>query len=614
MTNAVALHADRLKAPARQAVPAVAAAVKRHPWRAVTLVLLAFLWLHYGILGLLAGTVLVTWLDPTRTIRRWWHDYTLELLGVVVGLVLLAASPGPWWADWLIGALVLVHPLPRAKLRDRIRFARTRAGWEEACYRIGYASHAHRDNGEWTKDVDPPRLSRVTESPTNLQLVVAMRSGRSVEDLAKYNHRLASFYDARSVEVKPDPEGNALAHVTIWPGPDLLAAAAIPWQPPENPSLWGAIMLGKDAYGHERGVRLTGGGHMLIGGQTGYGKSVLLRQICTVAALDPDTHKWLFDGSGSDLLPFKSLVDGRYAMASDAEAALKLVTRAVAHMDERFAELRAAGKDKFTSGEVNLLVFDEVQKFLCDAKFTKLLFRVISEGRKVGFVVVGATQKPEGAIIKTYVRDQFVNALALRCKNTDSSDTILGKGTASQDPETGDASRLPIDGKGLALLHGNVSEPVRIRLYNITQQEAEAVVAQAGKGPFTPQSGLPSLPTPLPTLESDPLPALPQFYGKDEWSGQAGGQCGVTPIGDRSAAFAQSDLPASANPSPEGSDAGGGQGSPRNLSERVIAAIRADPTASNRALAESVGCSQRTIGNYKRRLSEELSELSEELT
>jgi S-DNA-T family DNA segregation ATPase FtsK/SpoIIIE len=65
-------------------------------------------------------------------------------------------------------------------------------------------------------------------------------------------------------------------------------------------------------------------------------------------------------------------------------------------------------------------------------QFAELLRDLVSRGRAAGIIVVATTQKPSHEIVPTWIRDLFSFRLAMRCTNSDSSDTILGQGWASQ--------------------------------------------------------------------------------------------------------------------------------------------------------------------------------------
>jgi hypothetical protein len=96
------------------------------------------------------------------------------------------------------------------------------------------------------------------------------------------------------------------------------------------------------------------------------------------------------------------------------------------------------------------------------AAFSTLLRDFVARGRAAGMVTVATTQKPSADVVPTYLRDLFGFRWALRCSTPDASDTILGRGWASQG-----SSAASIDpatrGVGLLLQEGGV--PVRLRAF-----------------------------------------------------------------------------------------------------------------------------------------------------
>jgi S-DNA-T family DNA segregation ATPase FtsK/SpoIIIE len=87
---------------------------------------------------------------------------------------------------------------------------------------------------------------------------------------------------------------------------------------------------------------------------------------------------------------------------------------------------------------LHVLVIDELAFYLRGGEkalrdqFGELLRDLVSRGRAAGIIVVATTQKPSHEIVPTWIRDLFSFRLAMRCTSSDSSDTILGQGWASQ--------------------------------------------------------------------------------------------------------------------------------------------------------------------------------------
>jgi len=154
-------------------------------------------------------------------------------------------------------------------------------------------------------------------------------------------------------------------------------------------------------------------------------------------------------------------------------------------MDLRYATLAATRRRKMTAQDLeglHLLVIDELafylrggQKGLRD-EFSELLRDLVSRGRAAGIIVVATTQKPSHEIVPTWIRDLFSFRLAMRCTSSDSSDTILGQGWASQG-----FSAAAIDpsmrGVGYLLAEGGV--PVLVMTPFLSDDEIEIIESRA---------------------------------------------------------------------------------------------------------------------------------------
>jgi DNA segregation ATPase FtsK/SpoIIIE-like protein len=75
-------------------------------------------------------------------------------------------------------------------------------------------------------------------------------------------------------------------------------------------------------------------------------------------------------------------------------------------------------------------------------------------------VTVATTQKPSADVVPTYLRDLFGFRWALRCSTPEASDTILGRGWASQGYS---AAQIDPTTRGVGLLLQEGGVPVRLR-------------------------------------------------------------------------------------------------------------------------------------------------------
>ena len=164
-----------------------------------------------------------------------------------------------------------------------------------------------------------------------------------------------------------------------------------------------------------------------------------LSTIVAAAALDPSVQLTLLDGKHVELIAWSDVADE--FVGADQEAAVAALEDLRDIMDDRYALLAHHRRRKMASDDLeglHVLVIDELAFYLRGGKkvlrdqFGELLRDLVSRGRAAGIIVIATTQKPSHEIVPTWIRDLFSFRLAMRCTSSDSSDTILGQGWASQ--------------------------------------------------------------------------------------------------------------------------------------------------------------------------------------
>lgn len=251
----------------------------------------------------------------------------------------------------------------------------------------------------------------------------------------------------------------------------------------ENGNLW-QIVLAKTP-------------HLLISGASGAGKGSVLWSI--VRALMPGilagtAEIWGIDPKGIELSQGKGAFR-RYAARLDAE--VKLLEDAVEYMGARKDRMAAKKQRDHVAapGEPTLyILIDEIGMLTLygvDDKTKKrvsnLLGEIITQGRALGVVIVGALQDPRKDVIK--IRDLFPGRIALRVAEAQHCDLVLGPGSRAAGAR---ADKIPEDMPGVAyMVVDGVPKPSRGRVGWVDNAEIErmeaAVVAarQAGTIPTT---------------------------------------------------------------------------------------------------------------------------------
>ena len=100
---------------------------------------------------------------------------------------------------------------------------------------------------------------------------------------------------------------------------------------------------------------------------------------------------------------------------------------------------------------------------------------LLSQGRAVGVVVVGAVQDPRKDVLP--MRDLFPTRIALRLNEAEQVGLVLGPGARNRGAH---ADLIPdsLPGVGYVTVDG-IAEPVRVRFSNVTDSHIAQLVAPA---------------------------------------------------------------------------------------------------------------------------------------
>lgn len=165
--------------------------------------------------------------------------------------------------------------------------------------------------------------------------------------------------------------------------------------------------------------------HLLIGGGTGGGKTVILMTI--VLALSKIGFIDLCDPKNADLAGLKKAPVFKGRIFISKEDIISCLKENVAEMEERYEAMQnhpdyKTGKNFAQYGlKPKFLVFDEWAAFIAkiendyrlQAEATEYLTQIILEGRQAGMFVIQAMQRPDGEYIKTALRDNFMKRLTV---------------------------------------------------------------------------------------------------------------------------------------------------------------------------------------------------------
>lgn len=215
--------------------------------------------------------------------------------------------------------------------------------------------------------------------------------------------------------------------------------------------------------------------NILIAGETGGGKSTILRMLIAAAALDPHVRLSLFDAKLVELAKWKGVAD-RW-VGDDIPGANRLLTQLRAEMRRRYAFMEANGLDHLDPSPehpLEVLVIDELAEYCDDDEFVTHLMKIVGLGRAAGIVTIVATVEPRHDVVPAKLRNKFVFRWAMRCADVAQVRMIIG-GRYKQAP----AHLIDAADKGTGFLMHEGAEPVRLLSFWLSPEDVGRLATRA---------------------------------------------------------------------------------------------------------------------------------------
>ena len=404
--------------------------------------------------------------------------WRLELiLALAVYTVLRAATlMGPGGLVLVVGLAAIATwqlPLSRRALHERLRAARERRRVTAALWRCQILG----------RDGRIPAIRRVRTLPVGRSYLLRLPAGQHAGSLEPRVPEIAAAVGAREARLR-QVAGNAAFAELVLVTHDVLQHPVVgsPLLEAERTSLWEAIPLGLQEDGPRLALVLPEH-NLLIGGEPGAGKSVVLSSIVAAGALDPSATLTLLDGKQVELAVWKPIAER--CVGPDLAEATEALEDLQRTMDHRYQLLLDQGRRKIGPSDqegLRLVVIDELALYLRGGtkllrdRFAESLRDLVSRGRAAGVIVVAATQKPSHEVVPTYVRDLFSYRMAMRCSSPDASDTILGQGWATRGYS---ASAIDPAQRGVGYLLAEGGVPVRFRAPYLSDEDVAVLAHRA---------------------------------------------------------------------------------------------------------------------------------------
>jgi len=208
------------------------------------------------------------------------------------------------------------------------------------------------------------------------------------------------------------------------------------------------IVLGRTHSGEDLIVDLADMVHMIIGGSTGSGKSVLLHSIICSIIKAQSAKLVLIDTKQVELTQYENVKSLLYPVISTPEDALEVLDNLVIEMDERF--------ERFNDTKVNNIVafndqgkempylitlideFADLQRTY-KKEFQNSVCALIQKSRACGIHIILSTQRPEVSVVTGLIKSNISTRIALKVVSNVDSRVILDKNGAEKLLSKGDA-------------------------------------------------------------------------------------------------------------------------------------------------------------------------------
>lgn len=210
--------------------------------------------------------------------------------------------------------------------------------------------------------------------------------------------------------------------------------------------------------------------HLLIGGGTGGGKTVVLMTI--IYALAKIGFIDICDPKNSDLAGLKKIAVFHNRVFTSKEDIINCFKENVEFMEMRYKLMSSS--PKFQAGK-NFKHYDMKPKFILvdewaalmakidrdysqQAELMEYLSQLVLEGRQAGVFIIFAMQRPDGEFIKTALRDNFMKRLSVGHLESTGYDMMFGDANKTKEfKKLDEINGIRIKGRGYIANNGELA-------------------------------------------------------------------------------------------------------------------------------------------------------------
>lgn len=324
-------------------------------------------------------------------------------------------------------------------------------------------------------------MGEVNVGPTVTQYTLKPSSGVKLTKITGLDHNLSLSLAAKAIRIEAPIPGKSAVGIEI-PNKkgmnvrmrDLLTDETVMKQ--KAPL---TFLLGRDVNGSAGFADLAKMPHMLIAGQTGSGKSVMINSFLTSLLYrnSPSNLKLiLVDPKRVELTPYNGIPHLLTPVIVEPEKCISALKWAVAEMERRYKLFAEVGKRNIieynsSKPEENMpyivIVIDELADLMVLAAkdVETLIVRLAQMARATGIHLVLATQRPSVNVITGLIKANIPARLAFSVTSQIDSRTILDSAGAEKLVGRGD----------MLFISPEHSKPQRLQGVNIDEKEIHAV-------------------------------------------------------------------------------------------------------------------------------------------
>jgi len=277
-----------------------------------------------------------------------------------------------------------------------------------------------------------PRVTQYTLKPPSgvkLSKITALESNIAL-DLGAHSIRMeAPIPGQKAVGIEvPNVKSATVRISSVMSSPE--------WQDNSSPL---GIVIGKDIAGHGIVGALDKMPHLLVAGQTGSGKSVMINALLTSLLYSnspADLKLILVDPKQVEMAPYNDIPHLLTPVITEPEKCISALKWAVAEMERRYRTLKDAKKRNIIEyNELKqeegmpyiVIVIDELADLMMMAArdVESLIVRIAQKARAVGIHLIVATQRPSVDVITGLIKANMPARVAFTTTSQVDSRTII---------------------------------------------------------------------------------------------------------------------------------------------------------------------------------------------